>query len=348
MQKIVNVDTSQGIYEVLIGKDLSVGELLKEKHKLCHVCVISDDTVYSLYGDRCVESLKEAGFTVDTYVFAHGEESKNIHIAEEILEFCCEKHLTRSDLMLALGGGVVGDITGFCAAIYARGIDFVQVPTTLLAAVDSSVGGKTAIDLKSGKNMAGAFHQPIAVFLDVNTFDTLPKSTFAEGMAEAIKYGMIQDGSLFELFESDDYDITEICYRCIGIKAEVVHIDEFDKDLRRILNFGHTPGHAIEKLSHFEVSHGNAVAIGMMMMTKVSEKLGKIPEGSTDRLEKVLVKNGLPTTTDFDAAIMADASLSDKKRLGGKLGLVLIDAIGHAYINEVPVEELKEYYSLGK
>jgi len=348
MQRTVRVDTSQGIYEVLIGKDLNPGELLKGIHKSCHIVLVSDDTVYSLYGEKVVNSLKEAGFAVDKFVFPHGEESKNIHVAEEILEYCGDVHLTRSDLLVALGGGVVGDITGFCAAVYARGIDFVQIPTTLLAAVDSSVGGKTAIDLKSGKNLAGAFHQPIAVFLDVNTFDTLPKATFAEGMAEAIKYGMIYDASLFELFEGDDNDIITICERCIGIKAEVVHIDEFDKDLRRILNFGHTPGHAMEKLSHFEISHGNAVAIGMVMMTRASEKLEKIPAGSTDRLIKVLSKNELPISTSFDAKAMAEASLSDKKRMGGKLGLVLLDKLGHAVINEIPVEELEKYYALGK
>lgn len=249
--------------------------------------------------------------------------------------------------MVALGGGVVGDITGFCAAIYARGIDFVQLPTTLLAAVDSSVGGKTAIDLKAGKNLAGAFHQPIAVYLDTDVFKTLPKETFAEGMAEAIKYGMIQDAELFELFDQGDYDIDEICRRCIQIKADVVHVDEFDNGLRKILNFGHTPGHAIERLSDFKVSHGNAVAMGMMMMTRASEKLGKIPAGTTDRLKKVLTKAGLPIKTELTADKMAEASLSDKKRTGGTLGLILLNKLGEAYIENIPVEELEKYYSMG-
>ena len=348
MQKTVKVDTSQGIYEVLIGQELKVGELLANIHKACHVVVVSDDTVFNLYGDRTVKSLTEAGFKVDTFVFPHGEQSKNIHTVEDILEFSADKHLTRTDLMLALGGGVVGDITGFCAAIYARGIDFVQVPTTLLAAVDSSVGGKTAVDLKGGKNLAGAFHQPIAVYLDVDTFKTLPESTFAEGMAETIKYGLIQDGALFDLFEGGDYSIVEICQRCIQIKADVVHVDEFDTGLRKILNFGHTPGHAIEKMSNFGITHGFAVAMGMMIMTQVSEKLGKIPQGSTDRVRKVLEAHGLPVSSEYTADQMAEASLSDKKRTGGKLGLVLLDKIGNAYIEEIPVEELAKYYSLGK
>lgn len=348
MSKVVTVDTSQGIYEVLIDKGLNIGECLLAKRKPCHIVLVSDDTVYSLYGEKTVDSLKSAGFMVDTFVFEHGEASKNINVANDIVEFCGKKHMTRSDLMVALGGGVVGDITGFCAAIYARGIDFVQVPTTLLAAVDSSVGGKTAIDLKAGKNLAGAFHQPIAVFLDVDTFKTLPKETFAEGMAEAIKYGMIQDASLFELFEGEEYDISEICRRCIQIKADVVHVDEFDNGLRKILNFGHTAGHAIEKLSNFGVSHGNAVAIGMMIMTQTSEKLGKIPEGTTQRLKDVLVKAGLPISTELTAKEMAEASLSDKKRMGGTLGLILLDKLGNAYIENIPVEELEKYYSMGK
>lgn len=347
MTKKVMVDTSQGIYEVLIGRELEIGKLLIEKHKTCHIVLVSDDTVYGLYGDKTVKSLEDAGFMVDVYTFTHGEQSKCIEVANDILEFCGEKHMTRTDLMVALGGGVVGDITGFCAAIYARGIDFVQIPTTLLAAVDSSVGGKTAIDLKAGKNLAGAFHQPIAVYLDVNTFDTLPKATFAEGMAEAIKYGLIQDESLFELFENGEYEIEEICRRCIQIKADVVHVDEFDTGIRKILNFGHTPGHAIEKLSNFGISHGNAVAIGMMIMIKASESLGKIPAGSTDRLKAVLEREGLPINTELSAEIMAEASLSDKKRTGGTLGLILLDKIGEAIIENIPVEELSKYYAMG-
>ena len=347
MSKIVTVDTSQGKYEVIIDHQIDIGDKLKDIHKVCHIVLVSDDTVYGLYGEKTVKSLEQAGFKVDSFVFAHGEESKNIEVANSILEFSAEKHLTRTDLMVALGGGVVGDITGFCAAIYARGIDFVQVPTTLLAAVDSSVGGKTAIDLKAGKNLAGAFHQPIAVYLDVDTFNTLPKETYAEGMAEAIKYGMIQDNTLFELFENGDYDIDEICRRCIQIKADVVHVDEFDNGLRKILNFGHTPGHAIERLSNFKVSHGNAVAMGMMIMTRASEKLKKVPEGTTDRLQKILEREGLPIATKLKSQEMAEASLSDKKRTGGSLGLILLNKVGEACIENIPVEELEKYYSLG-
>jgi len=347
MDRIVNVDTSHGNYDVSIGKSIDVGAELIKIHKPCRILVVSDDTVFGLYGEKCLESLRNAGFTAESFVFPHGEGSKHIGTVEDIIEYAASKSLTRRDLMLALGGGVVGDITGFCAAIYMRGIDFVQVPTTVLAAVDSSVGGKTAVDLKAGKNLAGAFHQPIAVYLDVNCFDSLPESIFAEGMAEAVKYGMILDGELFDKFEKGGYDMTDICARCVELKAYVVHEDECEMGLRRILNFGHTPGHAMEKLSNLSIPHGNAVAIGMMMMTKASEKKGMIPEGSTDRLKAVLEKIGLPISSQYSAGELAKASGSDKKRLGDTLGLVMLDKIGNAVIEEIPMDKVEEYYALG-
>lgn len=347
MSKVVNVDTSQGTYEVLIGQGIDVGTELAKLRKPCRILVVSDDTVFGLYGDKCVESLKKAGYTVESFVFPHGEGSKHMGTVEDIIEYAASKSLTRKDLMLALGGGVVGDITGFCAAIYMRGIDFVQVPTTVLAAVDSSVGGKTAVDLRAGKNLAGAFHQPIAVYLDVDCFKSLPEAIFAEGMAEAVKYGMIMDGDLFEIFEKGSYDMTDICARCVELKAYVVHEDEFEMGLRKILNFGHTPGHAMEKLSNLSIPHGNAVAIGMMIMTKVSEKKGMIPEGSTERLRKVLEGLGLPVDTQYSANELAVAGGSDKKRLGNTLGLVLLSQVGNAVVENIPMEELENYYSLG-
>lgn len=345
--RTVNVETTSGKYDVVIGNELDYGELLKKVHPACHLVLVSDDSVYALHGERTVKSLENAGFNVDTFVFPHGEASKNIHVAEKILEFCGDKHLTRTDLMVALGGGVVGDITGFCSAIMLRGVDFIQIPTTLLAAVDSSVGGKTGVDLNAGKNLAGAFHQPIAVFLDTDTFKTLPKETFAEGMAESIKYGMIRDEELFKIFENGSYDIEDIVARCVQNKADVVKIDEFDNGLRRTLNFGHTPGHAMEKISGFKISHGNAVAIGMVMMTRLSEKLGKLPQGSVDRLIKVLKSAGLPVECPYDAKILASNSLSDKKRTGDTLALILLDKIGEACIEKIDVEKIEEYYAKG-
>ena len=348
MQEKITVKTSKNNYDVVIGRDLNPGEWLLDIKRVCHVLIVSDDTVFFLYGKEITQSLTEAGYTVDCFVFEHGEKSKNIHTAEDILEYCASKELTRADLLVALGGGVVGDITGFCASVYLRGIDFAQIPTTLLAAVDSSVGGKTAIDLKAGKNLAGAFYQPIGVLLDVNVFKTLPKEHFAEGMAEAVKYGMIKSRDLFEYFEGNEYDMVKICCECVKIKAYVVGEDEFDTGLRQILNFGHTPAHAIEKLSGYEISHGYAVAIGMVMMTKISEVLGKIPEGSTERLKAVLKKEGLPTECEYSAERLAANSVNDKKRKGNDINLVLLSNIGDACLEKVPVSELEKYYLMGK
>lgn len=347
MLDTVTVNASKSSYDVTIGRGLSIGGLLSKIKHECHVCVISDDTVFSLYGKKVTDSLKEAGFATDSFVFPHGEASKNMNTVVEILEFLATKEMTRSDILLALGGGVVGDITGFAASIYLRGINFVQVPTTLLAAVDSSVGGKTGADLKAGKNLVGAFHQPIAVFLDVDTFDTLPKEQFSEGMAEAIKYGMILDKELFETFEKGNFDIKDICKRCIELKAMVVREDEFDTGLRQILNFGHTPAHAIEKLSNYTVSHGFAVGIGMAIMTKVSEKKGLLEEGSFERLKEVLIRNGLLTTTDYSSKDLALNSVADKKRKGNEISLILLEQIGKAKITRVPIEEVENYYNLG-
>lgn len=347
MGRKVLVNTSSGEYTVMIDKDINIGNELKTIHSPCHILVVSDDTVFDLYGEKVMESLTASGFKVDRFVFEHGEKSKNIHVAEQILEYAGSIALTRSDLMLALGGGVVGDITGFCAAIFLRGIDFIQVPTTVLSAVDSSVGGKTAIDLAAGKNLAGAFHQPIAVYLDTETFASLPQRTFNEGLAEAVKYGMIMDSELLPYFEADELDMDTICYMCIRDKAQIVHEDEFDLGIRRILNFGHTPGHAIEKLSNFAVTHGEAVAMGMIIMTEVSEKKGFIPEGSTDRFKAILKKHDLLLSCDYSTKEMAQASLVDKKRISDTLGIVLLKNIGEAFIHTINVNELEDYYKLG-
>ena len=279
MRETVISRTSAGDVEIIIDKGIDTGAEILKKHKPCHVLIVSDDSVYALYGEKTKESIEAAGFVVDTFVFPHGEESKNIDTLNSILEYAASKEMSRTDLFVALGGGVVGDITGFASAVFLRGVDYVQVPTTVLAAVDSSVGGKTAVDLNAGKNLIGAFHQPLEVLLDVDVFDTLPEEIFTEGLAEAIKYGMIKDKKLYDLFKDNDIDSLDmipVCKRCIEIKADVVEKDEFDNGERRLLNFGHTPGHAVEILSKFGISHGHAVAIGMVIMTRLSERTGEI------------------------------------------------------------------------
>lgn len=346
-ERCVTVRTSLGTYPVMIGRNLNPGEIIRNNHKVCHILMVSDDIVFGLYGQQKVRELEDCGFTVDSFVITHGEKSKCLDVAGEILEYAGKIQLTRSDLMVALGGGVVGDLTGFCASVYLRGMDFVQIPTTLLAAVDSSVGGKTAVDLSCGKNLAGAFHQPICVCLDVNMFDTLPAETFAEGMAEAIKYGLILDRELYETFLNGNYNMEDICQRCIQLKADVVEVDEFDNGLRKILNFGHTPAHGMENLSGYTFSHGNAVAVGMVIMTRVSECRGMIPKGSADILEKLLLREGLPVTTQYTPEALSRASMGDKKRAGGTISIILLEKIGKAAIVPVPVEALKEIYETG-
>ena len=343
----VKVSTSGGSYEVLIGEKLNIGEMLKDIHNACKVLIVSDDTVSTLYGYEIKESLKQAGFFVYSYDFPHGEESKTMDTVAQIVEFAAECEFTRTDLFLALGGGIPGDITGFASSIFLRGIDFVQVPTTILSAVDSSVGGKTGVNLLSGKNLAGAFHQPIAVFLNTDFFNSLSKEIYSQGLAEAIKYGMIMDEELFDVFESGNYHIKDICKKCIEDKAVIVKQDEFEKNIRRILNFGHTPAHGIEKLSEFSISHGSAVAIGMVIMTKISEEKGMCEKGISERLIRILKREGLPTTCEFDAKSLARAALSDKKRSGDKVGLVLINSIGNSEIVPVDVNNLNEYFEIG-
>lgn len=343
----VKVTTSGGSYEVFIGEKLNIGEMLKDIHSVCKVLIVSDDTVSALYEKEVSKSLKQAGFNVYSYVFPHGEESKTMDTVSKIVEYAAEKELTRTDLMLALGGGIPGDITGFASSIFLRGIDFVQVPTTILSAVDSSVGGKTGVNLSSGKNLAGTFHQPIAVFLNTEFFNSLPKDIYAQGMAEAIKYGMIMDEELFETFESNNYHIKDICKKCIEHKAKIVKKDEFEKDIRRTLNFGHTPAHGIEKLSGYTISHGNAVAIGMVIMTKISEEKGLCAKGVSERLIKLLIQVGLPISCEFNSDSLAKAALSDKKRSGDKVNIVLIEKIGKSKIVPIDVSLLDEYFEIG-
>ncbi len=330
--------TASASYEVVIGENLDAGALFKEVHAPCRVVLVSDDNVFPLYGQKTMDSLQAMGFEPTPYVIPSGEQSKTMDTVNALLEFLAEKHLTNTDLLVALGGGVIGDLTGFTAAIYRRGMGVVQMPTTLLAAVDASVGGKTAVDLKAGKNLAGAFHQPLGVFCDTATFSTLPPSVFADGMAEVIKYGIIQDAELFEALETGAQDISDICARCVAIKARIVEVDEFDTGLRRLLNFGHTLGHGIEALSDFAISHGQAVAMGMMAITQAAEKEGLVAEPFAPRLKALLEKYNLPTVSPYGAQELAAMAMSDKKRAGSKLHVVLPGKIGSAYVKPMAMD----------
>ena len=343
MNKTVHIPTARA-YDVTIGAGLMerAGELIKRAHGPCRAAVISDSNVAPLYLERCEKSLRNAGFDTASYVFPAGERSKSLATLSDILEFLASAGLTRSDLVVALGGGVTGDMAGFAAAVYQRGIAFAQVPTTLLAAVDSSVGGKTAVNLAAGKNLAGAFWQPVAVVCDTDTLNTLTPEVFADGAAEAIKYGILCDRALFSGFGDDARpDIDRVIARAVEIKSEYVVGDERDHGTRSFLNLGHTMAHAIEKLSGYTFPHGHAVAVGTVMIARAGERLGVTSPGTAEALTRVYEKNGLPVAVSYGAEELYRAALGDKKRSGGDITLVMIEEIGKCFLKKLPVAELR-------
>jgi len=303
--------------------------------------IVTDDTVASLYLEQVKASMEDAGFVCPVFVFPHGEDSKSAETLFALYDFLIKEEITRSDFIVALGGGVVGDLAGYAAASYLRGIRFMQIPTTFLAAVDSSVGGKTAINIPAGKNLIGAFHQPSLVVCDTETFRTLPKETFADGVAETIKYGMIASPSLFEQMERGNIqeNIDDIVEQCVSIKRDIVEKDEHDNGLRMILNYGHTLGHAIEKESNHSITHGQGVAIGMMLMAKIGEKLGLHDHELTARLEQCIASYGLPVDYNGSLPKLAEAILHDKKRAGSIIRLIVVKEIGQAEICPLDVDD---------
>lgn len=340
----VTVKTS-ATYEVLIGSGLlqKAGEAVKKVISPCKAAIVTDSTVVHLYEETVRKSLTEAGFSVCTFVFPAGEASKNMHTLSHLLEFLAKEEMTRTDLIVALGGGVTGDLAGFGAAVYLRGISFVQIPTTFLAAIDSSVGGKTAVDLEAGKNLAGAFYQPKLVLCDTDVLQTLPEVVFADGIAEALKYGVLGDAALFEKIAGGDFwqDLEEIIETCVSMKRDVVEEDEFDTGKRQLLNLGHTFGHAIEQKSHFQMTHGHAVAIGMHLIAKAAEAKGIAEKGTAAAIAKALEQNQLPKETEFSPAEVAEGTLRDKKRRGGAISFVFPKKIGACEIVKIPVEEVE-------
>lgn len=337
--------------DILIEKGLlsHAGELTKTVLKGKRLALVSDSNVYPLYGENVKEQLVAQGYEVFEYIFPAGEASKNTTQLIEIVEFMAQCGLTREDGAVALGGGVCGDMVGFAAAIFLRGIRFVQIPTTLLAQVDSSVGGKTAVDLPQGKNLCGAFHQPSLVIIDPNVLDTLSEHFFSDGMGEVIKYGCIKSASLFEKLEKQNARdiIDEIIYECVEIKRRVVENDEKEHGERALLNFGHTCGHAIEKLWNFEtVSHGEAVGIGMAMITAASENAGITEKGTTYRILNLLEKYNLKALDEHSTEEIISAMSGDKKRTGSGIKLVMIKKIGDSFINPMKYEEINELFAL--
>ncbi|WP_100065209.1 3-dehydroquinate synthase [Miniphocaeibacter massiliensis] len=356
MINIVKVPIKTSVdYDVIIGRNILdiIPKRITELKNKCSVVIITDDRVDSLYGKKVSESLTKNNIKNYKFVFKNGEKSKNINTLSHILEFLAENTINRNDLIVALGGGVVGDIAGFAAAIYLRGIDYLQIPTTFLAAIDSSVGGKTAIDLEAGKNLAGAFKQPIEVLCDVETFKTLEDNIFDDGVAEAIKYGVLFDEELFYRFlngkvDSKSEDIIDIVKKCVEHKRDVVIGDEFDTGKRQLLNLGHTIGHAIEKCSDYKITHGHAIAAGMAIIARATELKKINDEKIVNKIEKALIKNNLPIDSSYSIDELFEKTTRDKKVLGSKINLIIPKKIGECELYNVNVDEVREFIELGK
>ena len=331
-------------YDILVGRGLleQAGSLSREVNGGVRALIVTDSNVFSFYAGKAARSFEEAGYQTSVFTFPAGEEHKRLSVIAEIYSRLAAGGFTRKDLLVALGGGVTGDMTGFAAATWLRGMAFVQIPTTLLAQVDSSVGGKTGVDIPEGKNLVGAFWQPVRVIADPDTLDTLPPETFADGMAEIIKAACIKDAALFDRLENGKAVLPEnlegTILRAIDIKRGVVERDETESGERKLLNFGHTMGHALEKYYDYStLSHGRAVALGMVLITEASQRLGLTEKGTVERICAALERHHLPIA---DTATLDDylpGVALDKKRSGTDIDLALLKNIGESFIYRLPV-----------
>lgn len=351
MTETIRVNAGKG-YDILVGRGIlgRSGELISQVSTNQKAVVVTDSNVEPLYGAGVVKSLEACGIRASLFTFPAGETSKNHHTLIDLYGFLAAQDMTRSDLIIAVGGGVTGDIAGFAAATYLRGLDFIQIPTTLLAQIDSSIGGKTGVDLKEGKNLVGAFWQPKLVLCDPDTLSTLEPRVFSDGMAECIKHACILDRKLFNDLEACghiDSILDEMICSNIKIKAGVVERDEREKGERMLLNFGHTLGHAIEKIFQYETySHGEAVAIGMVLMTRQAEKNGLTKPGNAERIALLLKKYGLPDCCPKSLDDITGAAINDKKRSGDKIRIVLLEEIGKSFVHTLPVSEIPRFFGL--
>jgi 3-dehydroquinate synthase len=352
--KKIQVGLGERAYPIVIREGLlaDIGQDLRQKTVAKRYAVVADEHVSGLYGGELLDSMARAGLATELLAFPRGEASKNLATVGDLASRLARLGFDRKDGLIALGGGVTGDITGFLAAVYMRGIPFVQVPTTLLAQVDSSVGGKTGVDIPEGKNLVGAFYQPRAVYIDTRALLSLPAAEILNGLAEVIKYGVIYDAAFFELLAARRPDILrrdldileEVIARCCTIKAEVVAADEKEADLRRILNFGHTIGHAVEAASGYALAHGQAVAIGMVAAAELAVASRGFSRPEADRLRAVIAAFGLPVAIpgNLKPALVKSYLKTDKKTVGGRPFFVLPTRIGAVTITDDVAEELIE------
>lgn len=334
--KTIRVNLNEDSYDIAITTDFSVLDRFVSKYD--KVVIVTDENVDNCYGNILDK------YSAEKLVLPAGEQTKSHKHLIWLYEQFLNRGVTRSDLIVALGGGVIGDLTGYAAATFLRGVDFIQIPTSLLAQVDSSVGGKVAVNLPAAKNIVGSFYQPKFVFINPDFLDTLHPRYFADGMAEVIKYGAIKSRKLFDMLGEDNIDMSSVIEQCCDIKRQVVEVDQFDTGERMILNFGHTLGHSIEQYLKYEkYSHGEAVAIGMYHTTRVSEKMGISKEGTAEKIKQLLVKYKLPYECDLLTDKLLATMKLDKKADGKDISIILLEDIGKSIIKKIPKGELIQY-----
>lgn len=349
--RTIRVNLSSNSYTISIDKGLlkKVGDILVNEKKPCKTLLITDKNIEQIYGNIVSEGLKRNMFDVRLISLKPGEEQKTFETAMSLYDACFDHKLDRNSLIVALGGGVVGDISGFVAATFMRGIPFIQIPTSLLAQVDSSIGGKVAVNHPKGKNMIGSFYQPMSVFIDTDTLSTLPDAELVAGLMEVIKYGVIRDAELFEFIEKSLYDILHLSHDALlkiitascRIKAHVVEEDEKEKHLRAILNYGHTIGHAIETVTNYQkYRHGEAVAIGMLYAARIAVDMGLTDTTVFERQHALIKKLGLPVQTGLRPEDIIKTLYADKKVIAGRLRFILPTKIGEVIISDQVTEEI--------
>lgn len=334
-------------YEIIIEQNIikNAGAYIKECLPPCHLCIVTDSTVNGLYAQVVMTSLMENGYRTSKIVFPAGEHSKNLTTYTNILEALADEGLNRGDGIVALGGGVVGDLAAFAASTYMRGIAYVQIPTTYMSALDSSIGGKTSVNLQAGKNLAGAFWQPSMVLCDCKTFDSLPPARLMDGAAEAVKSAVISEASLFPHIMTNDFEY--VIERCISIKKSIVEADERDMGLRQLLSFGHTLAHGIEKLSSYYISHGQAVAMGMIIEARGAYKMGLTDTDISTPLEVIFTGLGFDLTCYYSADELYRFALMDKKISGDKITMIVPESLGKCRLQKISLSELKTFIELG-
>ena len=354
--KIINVDLTTNKYDIVINEGIikNVGKEIKHIYKGSKIAVVTDENVYDIYGVTINESLNNYGFEVDFIIIKPGEKSKSIEVLNYVYTKLISFKITRGDLLIALGGGVTGDLAGFAASTYLRGVDYVQIPTTLLAQIDSSIGGKVAINLKQGKNLIGSFYHPKKVLIDPEVLNTLPDKFIKDGLGEIIKYACISDVNLFNLLidikirEDLNEKIEDIIFTCCNIKREIVEKDELDTGIRMLLNFGHTLGHAIENYFNYEMyTHGEAVSMGMYYITQKSEELGYTEPGTSEKIREILLNFNIDyTLPKVNMEEIKKLVYLDKKNISENINLILLKKIGEAFIEKTPIENIDKFFNL--